>query len=693
MRRNELSSLGGCRALLAIIGGRHAELLTRCMAFVLMGVACHAQTVLFVSRSSNSADAKAQVELASHFYGLDVQDVVTGKPGQSERVIKALRSPDLLAALISGDALSSLDQTEVFAALRRPGKESVPLVLLDILPTDSTRLLSRWSNSSVTACESPDRTSESWELSFSEDRQFVEQLAGIQLPLKRKVKCGLVVTRGSSGKVLVEVFNPGERLPVLVTSVAHNQRVFLLPSVSQDENRSSVAGKDALNDAFSAIAPLMVALHYAAGDYAWHTPGHFANLTVDDAWLVEPYGNLEYKGLLGEMDKHNFHTTIAFIPWNFDRSRADVVSLFQSHPERISVCIHGNNHDHREFGDYGIAPLAEQAINIKQALARMERFTTLTGISYSRVMVFPHAVAPLQTFQELKKYNFWATTNSQNVPLGSVPPQDPLFALRPQTLDFKNFLSVKRYSAEVPVSPETIAVNAYLGNPLLFYVHQEFFHGDIGAFDRVADTVNKIEPASQWKSLGDITQHLYLIRKREDRDYDILTFSPNIWITNSETRVITFHVKKPEDFLPSSPLLTVDGKAFSYQSLGDGIAFNVPLSAGQSSHIEVSYANDLALAQIDVSQRGVRVAALRRFSDFRDLWLTRSPLGMKLTRVYYSYHFDVLELAIEHWELFLLTFVVASATWYRFVYLRKLRMRNLQRQNSKLERTTERPLT
>ena len=30
-----------------------------------------------------------------------------------------------------------------------------------------------------------------------------------------------------------------------------------------------------------------------------------------------------YKGLLQEMQKVNFHTTIAFIPWNFDRSRPE----------------------------------------------------------------------------------------------------------------------------------------------------------------------------------------------------------------------------------------------------------------------------------------------------------------------------------------------------------------------------------
>ena len=148
------------------------------------------------------------------------------------------------------------------------------------------------------------------------------------------------------------------------------------------------AGKK-LQDAFSSIAELMMFVKQAAGAAAWRTPGHYANLTIDDPWLTDPYGNLSYAGLLTEMEKHNFHTTIAFIPWNFDRSKPDVVSIFREHPDRYSISIHGNNHNHREFDQYSVQPLSKHGDNIKQALARMEAFKELTGIPYDRVMVFP----------------------------------------------------------------------------------------------------------------------------------------------------------------------------------------------------------------------------------------------------------------------------------------------------------------
>lgn len=83
------------------------------------------------------------------------------------------------------------------------------------------------------------------------------------------------------------------------------------------------------------MAPFVLFLRYAAGNYGWQLDGHYANLTIDDAWLTQPYGHLDYPALLTEMEKHNFHTTIAFIPWNFDRSEPDTVTLFRDHPERF----------------------------------------------------------------------------------------------------------------------------------------------------------------------------------------------------------------------------------------------------------------------------------------------------------------------------------------------------------------------
>src|SRR5206468_6276577 len=105
----------------------------------------------------------------------------------------------------------------------------------------------------------------------------------------------------------------------------------------------------------------------------------------------------------------------------------------------------------------------------EQGLARMEAFSRTTSLPYDRVMVFPHAIAPAETLGLLKRYNFLATVNSQSVPLDAPSADDPLIVLRPWTLSYENFPSIRRISAEIPVSRADLAINAFLGNTQLFY--------------------------------------------------------------------------------------------------------------------------------------------------------------------------------------------------------------------------------
>jgi hypothetical protein len=192
-----------------------------------------------------------------------------------------------------------------------------------------------------------------------------------------------------------------------------------------------------------------------ADERAWHPPGYFANFTVGDTVLKEPYGHLTYEGLLKEMHKTNFHTTIGFIPWNYDCCDDEVASLFRKNPDRFSVCVHGNNHDHYELYKYETAlrdswrakPLHDQEEDIVKAVARMERFSELTGVDYDRVMVFPHAIAPAKTLGLLKKYGFLSTVNVGDVPLGIKVPSVHVLKHSFEPPLFDNFVSLDMWPA------------------------------------------------------------------------------------------------------------------------------------------------------------------------------------------------------------------------------------------------------
>ena len=381
----------------------------------------------------------------------------------------------------------------------------------------------------------------------------------------------------------------------------------------------------------------MIFVRYSAGERGWHSLHHYANFTIDDPWLRQPYGYVDYKGLFEEMEKHNFHTTIAFIPWNYDRSEPEVVSLFRNHPERFSIAIHGNNHDHKEFTDYRSKPLDVQIADIKQSLARMEKFRKLTGIQYDKVMIFPHTIAPQKTLEALKTYNFLATVNYSNVAQGAVRSSGPSFTLRAVTISFANFTSIARYPALAPSTKEytDMAINEFLDNPVFFYAHSDFFARGIDAFDGVADEVNKLQPDTQWRSLGDIVSHLYVVKKRDDSNYDVLTFASSTCLDNIWNRDLSFYVTRREESSGQDiSSVTVDGWSHQYQLQNDYLTLSLAIPMGGTRCVAIQYKNDLDFASISITHDSLVNYLLRIASDFRDIYLSKSALGLAFIYFY-----------------------------------------------------------
>jgi hypothetical protein len=376
------------------------------------------------------------------------------------------------------------------------------------------------------------------------------------------------------------------------------------------------------------------------------------------------------------MQKANFHTTIAFIPWNFDRNQADAVLFFRNNSDKYSISIHGNNHDHYEFYKYIInpedpwpaKPLIVQEWNIKQVLARMEKFRSLTALSYDKVMIFPHGIAPAETLGVLKRYNFIATVNVDNVPLGSHEPLDLLFQLRPVTTRFENFPSLKRY--EPKRSRADIAIDLFLDSPLLFYAHHDFFEDGIDAFNETAEIVNSIQPDIIWQSLGYICQHLYLEKLRDDGNYDVMAFTSNFILENTHQGGLTYFVRKEESFSIPIKKVTVDGQPCFYEKSDKFLLLEIFIPAGESRHIVIEYDNDLDISSIDISKKDPRVNRLRKLSDFRDMTLSKNIFGRLVISVYYDtglYKFGIVRLV----ALTLVLFILMMLGVFYIIKLRK----------------------
>lgn len=484
------------------------------------------------------------------------------------------------------------------------------------------------------------------------ERSRLHALSGLALPVQFKKLRYFQLEEGENACLLSaeEPVSEAAALPVLVELRDAEKPWFFLASAEckglPDEPFTRL---DAAHLPYT--LPLLIFLRHACAERAWHAPGLFANLTIDDPWLTQAYGHFDYARILAAMEQANYHTTIAFVPWNYDRSEKKIVELVKQHPDRFSFCVHGNNHDHREFYRYQTSaddplpakPLAEHEANIRQGLARMESFTTLTGLDYDRVMVFPHAIAPEPTLALLKKYQFLATSNSGHVPLDAAPPSDdPLFDWQSFTLNYANFLSLNRYPPEPdPYCPQgrTEAdqrLDLFLGNPLLFFVHHEFYAAGPDAFNRYAETVNRAAPGLRWTGLGEIARHLYRQRQLEETQYEVRLFSREARLHNPSAIERRYYVCKTESFQPPVRAVTLDGAPLAFHREGDVLHCELSLPAATSALLVIHYADSFSVAEESPDKTNWRIRRLRYLSDARDLFIYTHPRGQAFIDAYYA---------------------------------------------------------
>jgi hypothetical protein len=584
----------------------------------------------------NTGEQDRQVlHVAADYYGLSLEFATLRSNSDVQGALKQMADPDVIGAVISSEALLRLSPPEVLAALRR-GRDAIPLFVNNVTAATTPYGLQRWSLGAIAGCVAP--VGEGKLLRAGGDKSLLHELADLSLPLANAPACEFVGGKDPRFETLAEYGTT--KSAIFVRVQRGPQEIFFAVDLGRYEiptpTKSGVSYRT-----FSQLVPAMVFARHAAGEYGWHSPAHYANLTVDDAWLTEPYGHLNYHALLVEMEKHNFHTTIGFIPWNFDRGDKAAIDLVRTHPTRYSVCIHGDNHDHMEFsqrtwnGQIRPLPDEEQASRLKQAIARMERFRARTGIPYDRFMIFPHEKFPAVTLRFLKKYNYIAMANEGLVPLGRRQPKEATLSKGVST-SFENFPSIWRQSAERPVDEYAIAIEAFLEHPLLFYVHHGYFAPGANAFDATADFINRIDPEVKWSGLGEMARHLYKLRKRSDDNFDVLASTADFQLRNSSTIQQKFYVVKGENFTEPLRRVVVDGIPVPYTRLADKLMLTVEVPAGEERNVRIEYDNDLKLDTVEISKRDLRINTLRRISDFRDLVLSRSRLGDQLVVFYYA---------------------------------------------------------
>jgi len=384
---------------------------------------------------------------------------------------------------------------------------------------------------------------------------------------------------------------------------------------------------------FSRFAPLLMAMRKAFGEACWRPNNPYASLIIDDPYLRDHYGYLNFRNVLALMDARQFHTSIAFIPYNYRRNSPEIVRLFRERPDRYSLCVHGNDHTAAEFTEREPARLNSM---IQTALSRMNALAKKTGLSYDNVFVFPQGNFSVSALNLLKANNFCAAVNSRPFPQEEAASLSVADFARPAIMKYGGFPLFLRRGVR-DTRPEHVAFALLIGKPVLIVEHHSVFQHP----ERIAEVVarvNAIAPEIRWSSLGAGLMQSYLQRRTTEGTLEIQTFACSGMVKNNSQASLRCLVVKREGLPVSLDHVVLDGEStcnFTAQNGDVRFSFDVPPRAFRT--FSLVYHNDFGLADVNGGwRRDFGVFLRRRLSDARDNYLSKSQTFLSLANYVYE---------------------------------------------------------
>jgi len=545
----------------------------------------------------------------SEFAGLEVELIParsTADLANSARVRGLMASADTLETLLK----TSADSGEFRPELHRVSPE---LFIFGFRGDGShNRLLQKLTAGSITgASELPGVAGLS---APAEARDFCRQFAGLTItPADSTFDAFFAGAAGSCDTLL----RAGER-PFVVRHNSSEGRLTLVACADLADLEEPMAKPASLLAFFSRLGPLLMFLREAFPGFVWENSQPVACFIIDDPLLSESYGFLNYRRLLEEMAGVPFSISIAFIPFNFKRSRKTVADLFRKHSGALSLCVHGCDHTAGEFGGTDRKALELQAA---RALNRMISHQKRAGVSFDRVMVFPQGIFSRAAMEALGSLDYAAAINSSQFPVGETEAIPLRELLEVATHRFSSVpLFVRRY-------PQTLAETAFdlfLGKPALLVEHHGFFRNGFAPLREAIQTINKMDSRLTWMSPEQVCSTTTVARTLPGDTTEVRFFCDRLRFTNRLGRKRGFIFRRPAP----GRIRNIAVNRESVQPLLQGGELNVhcTLDSGETAEIKVD--REMMPESAEHRQtRGyhARVFVRRMLSELRDNYIDKSP--------------------------------------------------------------------
>jgi hypothetical protein len=374
---------------------------------------------------------------------------------------------------------------------------------------------------------------------------------------------------------------------------------------------------------FLSAVPIVLYIKWAFRDACWNAPETNACLVIDDPVLKPTHGFVNFQELLSLMKRHKFSTNIAFIPWNWRRSSPEVVRLFTENPENYSISVHGCDHTRAEFGG---ADRWRLYWKTRQALDRMNRHESITGICHDRVMVFPQGIFSEAAMSALKHSGLIAAVNSDVISSDSQPRAVTISEVWDiAVMGYSDFpIFTRRYPWE---GIANFAFDVMLGKPAILLIHHDYCSDHCARLIDFIKGLNALKCPLTWTSLGEVVRRSYRQREVSPDVVELEMYGAELRIENRSERRKRYLIRRRESEPSGIKEVRVGSEEMVWNCRNGHIDFEVELDPGENKIIAIKFHDLDGNGQCEETASYKAKTMLRRYlCELRDNYVTTTRL-------------------------------------------------------------------
>jgi hypothetical protein len=464
-------------------------------------------------------------------------------------------------------------------------------------------------------------------LAFLVSRQFAAlagPMSGLEVSSQLGREDAVLVGALSDGRSKIASIISAGDVHVFVRCQHRDGPIFIVTSSQMIDIEQRVGPRFYdVKEHFCSVVPLVMFLRSMFPDVVWRPQEHGACLIIDDPLLKARYGFCDFAKLRDLMQRYQFTTNIAFIPWNWRRTSAAAANFFRRERGHFSLSVHGCDHIAGEFGAASLEVLGKRA---RLAQSRMRNHEGRTGVPYDSVMVFPQGVFCSNSPEVLKHSGFLAAVNTETVPVDS---QNARTRIRDvwdlAIMSYGGFpIFTRRYASH---GLENFAFDLLLGKPCLIVAHHDFFKDGGSSLIELIEKLCSLDCSLRWRSLGEIVRRACRRRATRLGEEEVEMYGTELWIDNSSDQTMEVKIRKRESGAGQVSEILCDERPVPWTTDVEHVVFGERIPPRSERHFKVIYRGQIDDGTIGRSLRyEVSVAVRRVLSEFRDDYLSRSSL-------------------------------------------------------------------